>query len=331
MRYARAGQFVGDTQQCTSLPGLQRVVAINLKELVDRLNPQAQLPRIVFALFFWFAVSTSASARGWQALYTFGDSYTDSGAGYVDENGPTSVMYRAASLGIPFTHAGDAEPTGKSLYFAVSGAQTGKSDGLRIRPATAACGANEALLRRGMQNQVFDFVQRVKAGTLHFDPQKTLFFLAGGLNDDMLPTSTSLANLKEEIRQLYESGGRYFLVALLPTKIPPFRDVAVRLNPALAKVPEELSSVLPGAHIAVSRWGEYFDRVMEKPAAYGITNTTDPCAGRALFGEDSTPCAAPDAYFYYHEGHPSTAVQRIVHSGRQLYRCASCQPPRPAP
>ena len=90
------------------------------------LNPQAQLPRIVFALFFLFAVSTSASARSWQALYTFGDSYTDSGAGYVDGNGPTSVVYLAASLGIPFTHAGDAEPAGKSLNFAVSGAQTGK-------------------------------------------------------------------------------------------------------------------------------------------------------------------------------------------------------------
>ena len=30
----------------------------------------------------------------------------------------------------------------------------------------------------------------------------------------------------------------------------------------------------------VSHWGEYFDRVMKKPAEYGITNAADRCAGR---------------------------------------------------
>jgi len=33
-----------------------------------------------------------------------------------------------------------------------------------------------------------------------------------------------------------------------------------------------------------------------------------------LFGEDAKPCASPGTYFYYHSGHPSTAVQRIVAS-----------------
>jgi phospholipase/lecithinase/hemolysin len=56
----------------------------------------------------------------------------------------------------------------------------------------------------------------------------------------------------------------------------------------------------------------FFDEVFQKPTRYGIANTRDRCAGRALFGEDATPCPAPDAYFYYHEGHPSSAVQRIV-------------------
>jgi phospholipase/lecithinase/hemolysin len=51
---------------------------------------------------------------------------------------------------------------------------------------------------------------------------------------------------------------------------------------------------------------------MENPAQYGITNATDKCAGREVFGEDATPCASPNAYFYYHQGHPSTAVQKIV-------------------
>lgn len=50
----------------------------------------------------------------------------------------------------------------------------------------------------------------------------------------------------------------------------------------------------------------------ESPAKYGITNAPQKCVGRALFGEDVTPCASPDAYFFYHAGHPSTAVHKIV-------------------
>jgi cholinesterase len=163
-----------------------------------------------------------------------------------------------------------------------------------------------------MRNQVLDFTLQVKSGDLRFNPNKTLFFIAGGLNDRLLPTATTIANLEDEIRQLYHVGGRYFLVALLPAKIPAFSDVGVRLNPALRKIPEDLRSALPEAHIEISKWGEYFDQVMENPAQYGITNATDKCAGREVFGEDATPCASPDTYFYYHMGHPSTAVQKIV-------------------
>lgn len=268
------------------------------------------------ACFMILAISGSAGvqARAWDALYSFGDSYTDSGAGYLDGNGPTAVVYLAASLGIPFTYAGDPQSKGKSLNFAVSGAQTGAALGMRARPANVACGSHEAILGRGMRTQVLDFERQVKSGALRFDPRKTLFFLAGGLNDKTLPTATTIGNLEAEVRRLYGLGGRYFLIALLPTKIPAFSAVGLRLNPALEKIPAQLRSALPGAHVEVSHWGAYFDQVMDRPAEYGFVNTSDRCAGRALYGEDPTPCAAPNTYFYYHDGHPSTAVQRIVAS-----------------
>ena len=257
-------------------------------------------------------LSGVAQARHWESLYAFGDSYTDSGAGYVDGDGPTAVVYLAESLGIPFTYAGDENSAGKSLNFAVSAAQTGNGRGFQFRPAGADCARKDPVFGRGMQMQVLDFASRVKTGALHFDANKTLFFLAGGLNDRALPTATTVANLKDEIRQLYKLGGRYFLLALLPTKIPDFAVVGIRLNPALARIPADLEPGLAGAHIQLSHWGEYFDRVLEKPGNFGITNTTEQCAGRAQFGEDSTPCAAPNHYFYFHGGHPSTTVQRIV-------------------
>jgi len=56
---------------------------------------------------------------------------------------------------------------------------------------------------------------------------------------------------------------------------------------------------------------------MEHPAAYGIANTTSACAGRAIFDQDATPAGDPTTYFFYHDGHPSTAVHRIV--GKKLF------------
>jgi phospholipase/lecithinase/hemolysin len=292
------------------------MMAANAKAILLMVSRQIRF--LVFGLIVLLPSCCDAQARRWEAFYTFGDSYSDSGAGYIDGNGPTAVVYLAASLGIPFTYAGDPNSSGKSLNFAVSGAQTGSGEGSRIRPGPTGPQFKEVLLGRGMRNQVLDFTQRVKSGAIHFTPDKTLFFLAGGLNDGRLPTKETIANLEWEIGQLYDAGGRYFLVALLPTKIPAFSAVGIRLNPALAKLPEELRSTLPGAHLGISRWGEYFDHVIESPTQYGITNVSDKCAGREVLGEDETPCATPDTYFYFHQGHPSTAVQKIV--ARELER-----------
>ena len=91
-----------------------------------------------------------------------------------------------------------------------------------------------------------------------------------------------------------------------------------RLNPELTRIPREIRAEIPGASIELSRWGFFFDEVMRSPAQYGIENTTDACAGRAIFNEDARPCSAPATYFYYHSGHPSTAVHKAV--AEKLYQ-----------
>jgi cholinesterase len=241
-------------------------------------------------------------------LYVFGDSYSDTGAGYVDGNGPTAVAYFARRLGFELKPANQNGSPSDSLNFAVSGAQTGRGDGHKVK---------DALLGRGMQDQVDDFVARVQSRQTSFEPQTTLFFLAGGLNDGRLPSAETVANLEAEIHKLYDAGGRRFRVALLPTAIPSFSRVGLRLNPELRRIPGEIQAQLPGAQIALSNWGLFFDDVMQNPSRYGIENTTDKCAGRAIFDEDTTPCPKPSAYFYYHGGHPSTAVHKAV--GDKLY------------
>lgn len=244
-------------------------------------------------------------------MYVFGDSYSDNGAGYVDGDGPTAVAYFAKRLGFELKPATKAGTPTDSLNFAVSGAQTGPGAGRKIK---------DALLGRGMVEQVEDFVARVQSKQVAFDPQVTLFFLAGGLNDGRRQSSETVANLQDHIRKLYGVGARRFRVALLPTAIPGFSAVGQRLNPELRRIPE-IQTELKGARIAISNWGGFFDEVMRNPARYGIENTKDRCAGRALFNEDATPCAKPSAYYFYHAEHPSTAVHKVV--GDKLYEEAT--------
>jgi len=257
------------------------------------------------------AVSQSAGTSGptaqYSRLYVFGDSYSDIGAGYIDGNGPTAVAYLGWLLGLQVASSKTPNAGSRSLVFAVSGAGTGEGTGRRVK---------EALLGYGMMNQVRDFAARVKSGEIAFDPQTTLFFLAGGLNDGRQETATTLANLRQELQILRELGGRHFTIALLPTKIPQFAAVGRRLNPAYEQfVREESGSA--ALDLWLNHWGPAFDEVMDHPAAYGIANTTAACAGRAIFDQDPTPVGDPATYFFYHDGHPSTAVHRIV--GKKLF------------
>ena len=240
-------------------------------------------------------------------LYVFGDSYSDIGAGYIDGNGPTAVAYLGWLMGLQVASSKAANAAGKSLVFAVSGAGTGEGTGRQVK---------EALLGYGMMNQVRDFAARVKSGEITFDPQTTLFFLAGGLNDGRRETAITLANLKQELQILRELGGRHFTIARLPTKIPQFAAVGLRLNPAYEQFVREEAGTA-GVDLWLNHWGAAFDEVMEHPSAHGIVDTTNACAGRAIFDQDSTPVGDPATYFFYHEGHPSTAVHRIV--GKKLF------------
>jgi phospholipase/lecithinase/hemolysin len=251
-------------------------------------------------------------------LYVFGDSYSDSGAGYVDGNGPTAVVYLAQRLGIPFTYNGDPKSRGKGLNFAVSAASTGEGAG-RPLPTGGTLGF-------GMKNQIESFVQYSKSGAIpKFDPEKTMFFFAGGLNDGGRPDGFVRTNIEDEIDTLYGLGARRFMVAILPTRIPQFAAAGTRANPELAKIPGEMRAKHPDIRIANSQWGAFFDEVIANPAKYGLTDTTTRCADRPFGPQQITACATPETHFFYHDGHPSTAAHRAV--GDMLYREAIAKTP----
>lgn len=261
------------------------------------------------------SAATSGPTTRYSRLYVFGDSYSDIGAGYIDGNGPTAVAYLGWRMGLQVASSKAPDAAAKSLVFAVSGAGTGEGKGRQVK---------EALLGYGMMNQVRDFAARVKSGEIAFEPQTTLFFLAGGLNDGRQETAFTLANLRRQLQILRELGGRHFTIARLPTKIPQFAAVGLRLNPAYEQFVREEAGAA-GLDLWLNHWGTAFDDVLEHPAAHGIVHTTSACAGRAIFDQDPTPVGDPATYFFYHEGHPSTAVHRIV--GKKLFDEIAARPP----
>jgi phospholipase/lecithinase/hemolysin len=262
-----------------------------------------------------FALTINASAKNtekhkktntkpYTALYVFGDSYSDIGARYLDGNGPTAVAYFANAMGIPLTFPKDPKGGTAGLDFAATGATTGEDKG----KGPFCC--------QGMMDQVNDFAARVHSGALAIKPETTLIFLEGGLNDKKLSTDATVENLTREIHLLQELGARHFTLSLLSTKIPDFAEIAKRLNPAYESLVAELQK--QGVDIHLNHWGLYLDEIIDNPSQYGLVNTTSQCAGRAVLKEDPTPCANPDSYFYFHSGHPSAAVNKIV--GDKIYR-----------
>ena len=232
--------------------------------------------------------AASGPTTPYSRMYVFGDSYSDIGAGYIDGNGPTAVAYLGWLMGLEVASSKAANAAGKSLVFAVSGAGTGEGAGCKVK---------EARLGYGMMNQVRDFAARVKSGEITFDAPTTLFLLAGGLNDSRQETATTLANLRQQLQILRELGGRHFTIARLPTKIPQFAAVGLRLNPALEQLARDEAGAA-GIDLWLNHWGAAFDEVMDRPAAHGIVNTADACAG----GDDGSrpgTCAILSALFMF--------------------------------
>jgi cholinesterase len=167
---------------------------------------------------------------------------------------------------------------------------------------------------RSLTQQVAEFQTDVDTDKVTFDPDSTLFFLLGGLNDHTKVTSAQVnAATASQVATLYGLGARIFEIALLPASVPPFTDSADNFNPGYMALVPELQAEYPDAVFHLSDWGPDYDFIHDNPSLYGLTNTTTPCN---TFGAMPT-CSAPNTYFYYYIDHPSTYVHQIV--GNELY------------
>jgi phospholipase/lecithinase/hemolysin len=221
------------------------------------------IPSRLIATILAFVAATALAQpapnpRPFTQLYVFGDSYSDTGAGFPLADGPTAVAYLAQHFSIPFTWYGGPNFKDQGLNFSVSGAKTGS--------VPAVPDDRGRSVAHGMKEQVDQFVALLKSGQIKFDPAQTMFFFAGGLNDRKSPDGYTRTNEEDEIDTLYTLGARRFLVALLPTQIAAFATAGTQFNPELAKVPAEKLAKHPDIRIANSNWGPFFDEVITHPA-----------------------------------------------------------------
>ena len=120
----------------------------------------------------------------------------------------------------------------------------------------------------------------------------------------------AVTNLVTIVRALEGVGAAHIFVAGMPKLgLTP----SYNLNPARAAQANAVTAAFNAALRARLPHGTmYFDaagfmqKVVDNPAAYGLTNGTDPCVT-----EDSV-CTNPDEYLFLNDFHPTTAGHRIL-------------------
>ncbi|WP_299656854.1 SGNH/GDSL hydrolase family protein [uncultured Jannaschia sp.] len=248
-----------------------------------------------------FGAAGTAQAVTFDAIQIFGDSFSDTGAGFPLTDGGTAASYLAEFFDNPAVLPDEPMPGRSSINFAESGARVG----IENTPTSPT----------SLTNQVANYVSLVTSGVASFDPASTLFFLSGGLNDRGEPAENVTASYREQVAELVELGARYIQIAILPREVPAFTATSDNLNPAYRELVPELDAFYGDVSITLSNWGMYFDDIINDPDTYGFTNVTDACLSG--FGPGATVCDSPETYFYYFSAHPSDSAHRIV--GQRLY------------
>ncbi|HTA47633.1 MAG TPA: SGNH/GDSL hydrolase family protein [Bryobacteraceae bacterium] len=293
----------------------------------------------LLVLFAAIAVVPPIEAGQIDAIYAFGDSLTDVGNAFIAtggaipgapyfngefSNGPIWIQDLAAGLGLaPLTPS-----LGGGTDFAVGGADTGST------PYHAANLSD--LLSPGGQIASFELTHPAA------DPN-ALYTIWIGANDvrDILATlptapqaaadiAAAVSNIDTAINDLAASGAKNFLIVTVPDlgltpasteQIPPVSAAASAISLDLdntlvngsGPIPS-LSSLaaLTSTHISELNTFSLLDAIVSDPAAYGITNVTDPCLTGSANFSGGTPCPTPNQYLFWDIEHPTAAADQFV-------------------
>jgi len=271
----------------------------------------------------WLAMPNrlAAVALSPSRLVVFGDSLSD--MGNIDDatlgvvpgrfyfngrfsDGPVWVERLASRLGAPPL----AASTAGGDNFAYGGAKAAGASGLFVHD---------------LDLQVSDW-----NASRTVDPNALYVVWAGAndLFDGQTNVNVPIGRIVAALEQLTALGARHFLVPNLPIlgRIPEYnRDPAAsaqfdqlshQYNAAFAAAIEQLAGQRLAATFYRLDVGELFANAVASPAAWGLTNVTDPAAPGldpgALFYNRNRIVAQPNQYLFWDTIHPTAAVHQIL-------------------
>ena len=300
----------------------------------------------LFLIFTW-AVSP-VRAHGYTGMVSFGDSLSDVGntvnlfteaearvlTGYNPNfyftnrysNGPLWVDQLYTNLGfgaigtIPRNN-GVTVLNGTNFAWAAARSGTG----------------NNFLLIPNLQPQVDFYTAQLSAGNPALpDPSDTLFTLWIGGNDvfahveenDPITPAQVAANVSTAVTNIYNAGGRTFLIPNLPPigqspdyvndpiKGPIATTFANDFNNQLDLSLDALSGSLTGIDIIKLDINQIFLDVIANPAAYGLSNVTEkaytPFPGDLPPPPYGSVVGNPAEYLYWDSAHGTTTVNVLI-------------------
>ncbi len=302
----------------------------------------------VFCLVFLWAAS-AFQAHAYTGMVSFGDSLSDVGntvnlftetearvlTGYNPNfyftnrysNGPLWVDQLYANLGfgdigtIPRNNGVDVL---NGTNFAWAAARSGTGNSFFVIP--------------NLQPQVGFYTEQLAANNPALpDPASTLFTLWIGGNDvfahvedenDPITPSQVAANISTTITNLYNAGGRSFLIPNLPPiglspdyvndpiKGPQATAFASAINFQVDQALNALPGMLTGIDIIKLDINQIFLDVIDNPGAYGLSNVTE--KAYTPFGGDNPPypygsvVGNPGEYLYWDSAHGTTTVNALI-------------------
>lgn len=263
------------------------------------------LTRFLVSLSTLVVLSLPTTALAFSDVYVFGDSLSDSGAfghlaggafcpsapyvGCRFSDGPVWVETFAEAMG---NSADTAYAPGGGTNYAIGGE---RSDELQAS-ATAVAGG-----------QIPQFSADVGGVA---DPNALYVVWAGGndfLQNDppgTFPAATAAQNIIDSITELSTLGATDFLVSNFPS----IDLYALQFNFALASGLSALSASNPALTITEFDTLGVLGAVTANPAAFGLTNVTDPCLDTTA----GTLCSNPEQYLLFDAVHPTAAGHNIL-------------------
>jgi thermolabile hemolysin len=256
------------------------------------------------------AFSVSLSTQKFDAIYVFGDSFSDDGnvfkytGGFTPpsppyfqgrfSNGPVWVEYLANKLGTTSTN------------FAYGGSSTGFGNAVSPDLPLPGLLTQTKLFAQTNPNADANALYTVWAGANDY--------IFGGVTDPTVP----LNNLSTAVTSLYTSGARNIMVVDLADmgKFPgnsvnsnvssSLNALTEAHNSGLAATLDYLSQQNPDINIIPLDVNSLFNRAIAAPTEFGFTNVTESC----LIG--IVVCDNPNEYLFWDNSHPTTATHKLI-------------------